>query len=221
MVQTDHLNVSRSILIDQQVGVAWSGWPVSCTLTWYIENLPARIVRADSIDVFAIATHQRMEGMKLCSQVPRVGPLREETAAFWPNEDNLTMVVSVVGLLAIDSAMKLAHAIGQLPNQLVQCCLLLVNPHLVLVLLVQLLATLIDCLASHIANDVIASLNVLVNCTCEIVAAQWTLCLDLEPLLAAIHVEVVLGVAREDDYLIFGGERDQTDRAVRHVCVLL
>ena len=54
---------------------------------------------------------------------------------------------------------------------------------------------------------------------CEICPAQWTLSLNGKPLLGTILMEIVLGVAIESNQLIVIVERNQTNHAIRHICV--
>ena len=58
---------------------------------------------------------------------------------------------------------------------------------------------------SHLLDKIdfrLFRLNVLKDVFFEVAAAQWALSLDLKPLLTAHNVEVMLIIAREDDYLV-------------------
>ena len=55
----------------------------------------------------------------------------------------------------------------------------------------------------------------------EIGSAQWTLCLYLKPLNAALMVKIMLFITREDNDLIVGLEIDQAYRAVWHLSIFV
>ena len=57
----------------------------------------------------------------------------------------------------------------------------------------------------HLLNKIdfgLLCLDVLIDIFLEVIAAQWTLSLDLQPLLAALDMEIMLLIAGEDDYLV-------------------
>lgn len=57
----------------------------------------------------------------------------------------------------------------------------------------------------HLLNKIdfgLLCLDVLIDIFLEVIAAQWTLSLDLQPLLTALDMEIMLLIAGEDDYLV-------------------
>ena len=58
---------------------------------------------------------------------------------------------------------------------------------------------------SYLLNKIdfcLLRLDVLIDIFLEVIAAQWTLSLDLKPFFAALDMEIMLLVAREDNYLV-------------------
>lgn len=119
--------------------------------------------------------------------------------------------VAPLELFSTDSLVQLTEGGCQFTDELVELRLLGVG----------VLGVVADGLARHIVDDVSITRHVLVDFGGEVAAAQRTLRFNLEPVLPALHVEVVLRVAAEHNDLVLRCKRDQADRAVGHLAVLL
>ena len=125
--------------------------------------------------------------------------------------------------------LQLVHALCQLLDEFVQVSLLLICVRLVKVLFIDAIFgtitididRVVNGLSSDITPDIIPLLGKVTDLFGEVISAEGTLSFDLEPLLATLFVEVVLGVARKHHDLVLWSERDQADRTVWHILIFL
>lgn len=107
-------------------------------------------------------------------------------------------------LLLVNAPVKFSHACRQLPDHVINLHLLLLDLQLTSGQSRRRFIQ-FDGLVGHLLNKIdfgLLCLDVLIDIFLEVIAAQWTLSLDLQPLLTALDMEIMLLIAREDDYLV-------------------
>ena len=128
--------------------------------------------------------------------------------------------------------LKLVHALSQFSDELIEVSLLTIN--LVLATTTAFASVrlqvfifpiayirVIDGLSRNVISNIVPFAYEFGNLTGKIVPAKGALCLDLEPLLPALLVEIVLAIALENYYLVTRGESYQANGAIGHVGVFV